>query len=206
MAVLRAMVTLPKDSGVPEDAVTNVFYFDGDATTGTATAITTALSSFYTAVMPQLSSTLNPTTARVRFYDMGDSKPRAPFHDVFLTIGATTGPQTAAPELAICLSFQGARTSGVPQARRRGRIYLGPLGYTGIGAAETVNVTAVDAIAAAGGALMDASDAASNWSWVVYSQVEGANAWAVVNNGWCDNAFDVQRRRGIASTYRKTFT
>lgn len=205
MSVCRAMVTIPKDSGVPEDAITNVLYFDADATSGSAASITTALSTFYTAVMPQLSSTLNPTAAKVRFYNMGDSEPRAPYADNFLTIGATTGPLTGPPEIACVLSFQGDRESGVRQGRRRGRIYLGPLGYTGLGNAETINVSTVDAIAAAGGALMDASDASSTWSWVVYSQVPGHLAWTVVTNGWVDNAFDVQRRRGIDPTYRKTF-
>jgi hypothetical protein len=42
------------------------------------------------------------------------------------------------------------------------------------------------------------------WTWIVVSEVAGLND-VIVTNGWVDNAFDIQRRRGVTPTSRSTF-
>lgn len=99
------------------------------------------------------------------------------------------------------LSFQADKVSGLPQARRRGRVYFGPLG----GAAEASGrpgTTLLSAVVAFGAALLSESNLA-DWTWVVYSTVN--NGGAPVTNGWVDNSFDTQRRRGLEWTARTTF-
>jgi hypothetical protein len=106
----------------------------------------------------------------------------------------------------LCLSFQAVKVSGQTQARRRGRVYIGGLGI--VTTAGTTNSFPVptgqvvtNLVNAAQNLGNDAPDA--NWSWVVYSR---ANDIVVnVDNGWVDNAFDTQRRRGNAPSQRETF-
>ena len=61
-------------------------------------------------------------------------------------------------------------------------------------------------IAQAGEDLLTASLAAADWHWVVYSTVQPAGQrTADVVNGWVDDAFDIQRRRGLAANSRQVF-
>jgi len=61
----------------------------------------------------------------------------------------------------------------------------------------------VDKLRGAATYLKGASDAAADWTWVVYSTVD--NAMYPVDNGWVDNSWDTQRRRGVKPTARYTF-
>jgi hypothetical protein len=101
------------------------------------------------------------------------------------------------------LSFQGAPESGVSQARKRGRVFIGPLRSSLIGADGRPSPATVSLFAAEGEDLLDASNAATTWSWTVHSATTGDNS--VVTNGWCDNEFDTQRRRGRIATSRTVF-
>lgn len=89
-----------------------------------------------------------------------------------------------------------------PAARRRGRLFLGPL-TTGAMTNEGVNQDASIAsslrtnIGLAGKALADANTTAS---WVVYSPTD-ASVYLVVG-GYVDDAFDTQRRRGTKAETR----
>jgi hypothetical protein len=49
-----------------------------------------------------------------------------------------------------------------------------------------------------------AAIASASWDWVVYSPTD--DAYHEVANGWVDNAWDTQRRRGYKPTSRTTFT
>lgn len=95
----------------------------------------------------------------------------------------------------------------MPQARRRGRIYLGPFGQTVLGTTAVTSdrplAAAVTAIANAATALATAT-AGAVVPWVIYSPTNGSGA--VVTDGWVDNAFDTQRRRGVAATSRTLWT
>jgi hypothetical protein len=47
------------------------------------------------------------------------------------------------------------------------------------------------------------SNTALGYTWVAYSGKLGTGT--VVTNGWCDNSFDTQRRRGQDPTVRDTW-
>lgn len=198
MPLYRVQVELAMASGVPNDKATNVWHFLADDEDELDLAITQVVT-FYTAIDGTLANTVATTGHRLRAYDLADPEPRAPVKDQglgTLTVGTTPLPH----EVAICVSYQAPRQSGQSQARRRGRLYFGPLATnnsatTGLISSGTV-ATYVDALQD----LLDASVNATTWAWVVYSR---ANAAAIeATNGWVDNAYDVQRRRGIEATSR----
>lgn len=202
MPTVRALCSLPMDSGLPEDAVTNTWHFSATLTdvTSQLAGITTALTNFYQAVDVYLSTRIT-NTLNITYYRLDDPSPRTPIGTGTATLTpGTTGilPQ----ELALCVSFEGAKSSGVEQAHRRGRIYLGPLD-AGVATSDRPASAARTAIAAAGSALETAAFAAGT-PWVVYSPTLGSST--NVTNGWVDDAFDVQRRRGLRPTTRTTWS
>ena len=93
-----------------------------------------------------------------------------------------------------------------PAARRRGRIYLGPLAQQAISYTGPTNepfpiVGLTNAISGAAANLLTATPA--NTDWTQLSQAEGS--MFSVTGGWIDNAFDSQRRRGNDPTTRTTW-
>lgn len=202
MPLYRTQVRLQMVSAVPEDAVTNTWWCIADDLAG-LNLFLTQLGLFYQAIDGELSSAVATTGHIMKSYDMADPEPRAP---VQVVTGTTLTPGTTSlpPELAVCLSFQAVQQSGTPQARRRGRVYIGPLRVAAIDSAGNVATTAATTIATAADALLTASKAASTWAWAVNSTVD---LTAIeVDNGWVDQAIDVQRRRGKASPSRVLFS
>lgn len=196
--------TLWMDSGLPEDYAVNTWHINTTAVDPAAgmAAFFADLQTFYTSIDNYLSSLCEGTLA-VRGYNMDDPTPRVPFFidGVALTVGTSSYPT----EVAMCLSFQGARISGENQARRRGRIYLGPLSpTTGDGATGRPTTTFRTDCLAAMDTLADDALADPTYAWVVWSEAAGSGT--VVTNGWVDNAFDTQRRRGLDPTVRTSWT
>lgn len=196
--------TLWMDSGLPEDYAVNTWHLttpDGSELAG-AVAFQSALTTFFTSIDNYLSAELEGTVA-FKAYDMSDPTPRVPI----LIDGAALTPSTSRlpSEVALCMSFQSSRVSGTSQARRRGRVYIGPLGSPAIDTATGRPAGAFRTdLANAGSAMIAASDASTAYQWVVYSTVDDATHNVVT--GWVDNAFDTQRRRGVAPTIRTTFS
>lgn len=205
MPIIRAQCSIPTVTTVTEDTVTNTFHF---TTTGwdetIQGSIATALMDFYEDLDAYKSDNGLWTAARVKFYNLSEPEPRVPLDDISLglTSAGTTTPLP--PEVSICLSFHGEYVSGFSQARRRGRVYLGPL-HTGVLDTATGQLasTVPTTVAGAGAALLTTSNAAADWAWVVYSPTSG-QAYPVVG-GWCDNAPDIQRGRGLKATSRSSF-
>lgn len=218
MPVYLAQVRIPYDTGIPSDVAVNTFHFEnrsGDFLLSTDfTAISNALRDVYNLnvtfagstdrIATWLSTLLNPALAEVRIYSLSDPKPRVPRH--LQTIPIDTG-QASTPlptEVAIVGSFQGPAASGVPQRRRRGRVFFGPWG-TGVLASSggRPEPAARNVIAGALNRLRSTSSASTAWRWGVFSRV--GNSLAEVTNGWVDNSFDTQRRRGDDPTTRVTY-
>jgi hypothetical protein len=142
----------------------------------------------------------------IKVYDMGDPVPRQPL-TVFPMVTFPVAPaQTGFPdEVALVLSFQGAKVSGVPQARRRNRVYFGPV--TTASAVVTSNENRPSA-----GIIDDLIKAADEKlaiatlgvEWIVRSETTGVVT--PVTDGWVDNSWDTQRRRGTAPSARTVFT
>jgi hypothetical protein len=112
-------------------------------------------------------------------------------------------------EVSACLSYHGS-AEGVPAARQRGRVYIGPLQTQVLtvssGVPEPIMLgELIDTLVTKGqnlagnGALAD-----DGWHWAVYSRV---NELAYnITGGWVDNEFDTQRRRQADPTQRVLWT
>lgn len=201
MPLYKCQVTLNMTDGLAENAATNTWYFDATSTT-TLEDASIALGDWYRATDLLLSSLVDEDNVLRTFYDMADPEPRAPVKEGL--INALTVATSAAPtEVALVMAYQAVKVAGLPQARRRGRVYLGPLGDNVFDATGRVPPGTVQVVRDAGAALLAASNAASDWSWVQYSSV-GQEATPVVN-GWVDNEWDTQRRRGRKASVRSTF-
>lgn len=203
MADFRFLVRLQMDSGIPENAVVNVWHAETLLVPDGHEDFMADLEAFYQAIRTQLSEDLALGGHTITAYDLADPMPRAPVATLGFSFSAT-GSQASVPELAICVSFQGVRTSGSSQARRRGRVYIGPLGNCVTSTTDpSVAPGTITAFQTAAAGLLSASKTSATYDWCVYSRTD--DAMVPVDNGWIDNAFDIQRRRGLTATTRSTF-
>ncbi len=199
----RVQYTIETADSNAANFATNTLYASADGLVDLA-GFTTQMDIFYNAVDVYFSPLVKAVNGlKYKIYDMADPEPRAPktSGSTSLTLGAG---DALPPEIALCVSYQGTQVSGTSQARRRGRFYLpffGENNAAGDGRPATAMVTA---IVAAADALLTASKASSTWKWKVYSPTSGA--FIDVDNGWVDNEWDVQRRRGRIMTTRSTFS
>lgn len=116
-------------------------------------------------------------------------------------------------EVAAVLSFHASLTgipeeSGVtrPKARRRGRVYVGPLIHLSVDSAapNPLLATALTLVLRQAAVAMYDEALAAGFYWSVWSRAD--DTLRPVTGGWTDNAPDTQRRRGTESTSRVTFT
>jgi hypothetical protein len=206
--------TIPYVSNMPTDVIVNdwsMFWVAGTPADADFDNARDRLITFYEAVFnsgvildiqaPWVAS----GSATLKAYNRADSPPRAPVY--MSAAGYTSDAATTsliAPETAVCMSFQADQVSGVPQARRRGRVFLGGWAETMVYRGDvdefpTVDINLRNAIAGAAEALLTGL-LSDNWIWEVWSTVNASGA--PVSNGWIDDAMDTQRRRGQAPTVR----
>lgn len=200
---LRVAVTLnPSASG--RDKFMNTWHIaTRDATTPVtaANSFITALQTFYNTVDAQLSYSVTGAVPLVQVYNLLELKPRQPIVEDELA-ALTTSATKSAREVACCLSYRASYESGVTPKRRRGRIYIGPLGGSAVDTATGLfSSTLVSAISGAGDVLQATGGASTEWAWVVYSPTTdtagtGETGMYEVVSGWVDNHPDIQRRRG----------
>jgi len=215
MTVIRAQVSIGQDTGLPADDITNTWHFvtSGAPSEGIEDDIIDALHDFYNVattggsrISEYFSARLNPATWTCRLYNLDDSPPRVPIEEQTIALSATA--TTSIPsEVALVMSFQALPVSGINQARRRNRVYLGPWGQAAFSPSSDgykPGTGVINTIAEAGTRLAGRSDITSDWKWVVRSQTTGATANVV--DGWVDNAWDTQRRRGEAASSRTLWT
>jgi len=219
MSTVRIQVRNRTKTGLPEDVITNTWFFDGsgdlvdpDNPAGAvANAAIGELDDFYQAVAGGFSSNLEDLWYWTA-YDMSDPMPRTPCADGTFAAPVSQVQGADLPsEIAVCLSFHGEYISGQKKARRRGRIFLGPLAQSSmeiVGNIPRVKATYRTTIANAANDLRASNEVVQ--SWAVYSPTtdltsELDEATNDVVGGWVDNAFDVQRSRGQAPSARTTF-
>lgn len=228
MSALLAVTTFKHMSGLVEDQVVNDFAIQTASTPSTnteRTAAETAIIDFYNGVSAttgskvcnllgtQLSRAAN--AASIKWYDvqldLAGTAHGSPIDEVLWTLGAAQAGETNLPsEVSIVLSYHALLTDfqqelGVtrPAARRRGRIYLGPLNtltrvVDGTTNRVGVSSTARTTIAEAAGRLVAAGVTWSQWSRKNASMDN-------VTGGFVDDAYDTQRRRGEKASTRTTW-
>jgi len=226
----RCQVTIPHNSGLPEDAAQNTWHYmipgSGDRTL-LAGDFDARLDAFYTAWVPNYGhSNYNWNAMPTKHYDFLDPQPRIPFFNDTITAGTAPASNHDFPgEVALCLSMKGLIVSGDNARRKRGRIYVGPLSH-GLVDQEMAVTAMVDAVSNAADTVFS-SVAGLNTRLAVYSpythhavpvgekldpdvfpDVPDAlpASFSEVVSVWVDNAWDTQRRRGRKATYRKTNT
>jgi hypothetical protein len=216
MTNYRFQVTLPYFTNMPSDVITNDWCFSwliGTPSESNFDAQRDNLTAFYEAIY-QIGAGDNAGApwvswddARLKVYNIGDTPPRAPVYESDMPIDIAPNTDSTTPlECAVCLSFQGDAISGVPQARRRGRIFLG--GWANIvDPGDDTSFPQITSIVPAGIAseanTLATASTADAWIWSVYSRVNGTAT--AVTNGWVDNELDTQRRRQVAATSRTVF-
>jgi len=213
MPHVKALVSLPHTGGIAENVVVNTFHFQTDAGDQAAALaeIADELEAFYlSSSQPSqntltqfLSASLATTGSTIKLYNMADLIPRPPVLVRTFDLGPTAGSNLPR-EVALCLSFQAVLLAGFPQARRRGRVYIGPFGtsasnYTAGDARPSQSL--IDTLKERGARLSNSLEF-SDWS--VFSTISGA--LLPVANGWVDNAFDTQRRRGLDPNTRNVWS
>lgn len=211
MAILRAQVVIPYFTGLPADVITNTFYFDTqEVSAGEArTELTGALNQFYEDIYDvtgRAATHVVWSDAEIRWYDMAEPEPRVPIIIPF-PIQATVAHSPIPCECAVVLSFHGDYVPGISRASQRGRVYLGGLSVGWDASGSMSSFPQVEPQA-----MTDIVEAAEQLAvtaifhgtrWCVYSPT--LEQTFNVYGGWCDNAWDTQRRRGVPATARETF-
>lgn len=209
MPLIKAVCTVSYFTGAPEDVATNSLYFlspEGQTVGDTIVAANARLNSFYTAVGSYYSNVITNVVS-IKYYNMADPSPRLPVGTFAVPITPTAAAQNLPEEVAVVASFSAAPVSGANMARRRGRIYLGPLNFSAITSStgdSLVQVNPPYRTAIANACTAMANTTTNIADWVIYSQAD--NAPYFVASGWIDVQPDVQRRRGHKLSGRTTWT
>lgn len=216
MAVARrAVVTLAATSGLPADSYVNVMHFAADDSPANIYA---AIADFYNG---DVSGDVSPIThflggsvsraslaAKVQIYNVPDAPGPvgSPIYTGYFTIGASGSATNLPVEVAVCLTIA-ADMTGVdeelgdtrPRARRRGRIYVGPLTIDGAASGQPYprpHADLIETLSKVGGEYLLTGSVHVG----VFSPTDWA--WRIAVGGWVDDEFDTQRRRGRPSTAR----
>lgn len=206
MPIIRATCTLEARSGIPADRATNTYHFDVSATgeailSGCADLLQNLyVDGFeeYAGIVTWMSDELCGDVMGIQLYNLDDPEPRAPIYQRGLEINPTDTSGLPA-EVSLVVSFQGPQESGEPQARRRGRIYV-PWMAENWNTESRPTTALIEGMTNQFTEFLAASDASVSVDWVVWSPT--AEAAYGVDNGWVDNAWDTQRRRGTRPTAR----
>lgn len=219
MAHIRADVVIPYRTKLPRDVAVNTFHFQtiGSWDEGDTTTTANALIDLYqqtiggNTVSAFLSSCVDRTAgASIKFYNLDDPKPRHPFDTKPMGIAAAAWTGSLPLEVALCGSYQAGPMPGQAQARRRGRIFFGPFNPGALASPDATtgfplpSPALIGRISAGLQQLSSVLNPLASVTWSVHSRV--ANGWYGVENGWVDNDFDTQRRRGPRATARTTWS
>lgn len=216
---IRVQASHRSVSGLPADANINVWHFKcpNSDIEDSADEIIANLTAFYEDIQDVFCANTASGLIDYKFYDLADNEPRVPFRTVNASAITPTTGDGLPTECAICMSFAGAATSGLVQARRSGRLYIGMLS-TGV----TTTVTGFVQVASPARSIIQtaANNLMTNLdpllaNWCVFSPTTaGAKPWSsgaiaaastFVDGGYIDNALDTQRRRGTLPSDRTTF-
>jgi len=208
MPIYRCQVAIPADTGIGRDAVINNWgFFSAQGSAAVLDDIDGPLKAFYDGWANYRGGLQDWKNSRLKLYDMSQPVPRAPVADVILPLSTAEQTTNLPGEVALCLSFQAARVSGLSQARRRGRIYLGPFAtvanVSSTGRPDSTMRTAI--LANAQSFLTALAGTSTGWHVISQPTPQSPMTSAPVVGGWMDDAWDTQRRRGVSPLTRVPF-
>lgn len=219
--LVRAVMV--SSTGLPADNVVNDFAFTGTENPDAAAwaDLFGIVSDFYRLqqtnteyVGAYISNAINRSaTHELQGYNLGAGPGGSPeATEPWLGPVPTSDANALPTEVAGVLSFHADLTGQLeeagatrPRARRRGRIYVGPLNIRAIASTAPPYMLSTDftlTLRQAAVALYDAA-IAIGYPWAVWSRAD--STLREVIGGWTDNAPDTQRRRGPKSTVRVNF-
>lgn len=190
MANYSFQVALHSNTGLPEDDVVNVLYYDINAPDTVEGQMDEVFAAYQQLIGLYIGDVSGVT---IKAYAGAAGQP-VNVKDYTASAGPGTGPG----EVAICLSYSAQDDPEASTGRQRGRIYIGKIvgGYTGdprpTGALRTKVLDFGELLASVG--------TASNTTWMMHSKTD--NAFRKIESIWTDDAWDTQRRRGLAPTLR----
>jgi hypothetical protein len=176
MSFYKAQVELERDTNAAEDRTVNAFHFQTD-NIGTDSQelddIVAGLTTLYNVLDGSLSRELSGAW-RIKIYDLEDPPQRVPVRD---TSPAALSPAASAlpSQLAMIVNYEAPGVSGFPQARRRGRLFIGPLSssqtdITGEDARASADVIAVGNAFGAIIPVFPSPSSGSLITWMVFSR------------------------------------
>lgn len=199
-------VAMPMAGNIPEDVSINTWTFTTSLDEASAQPLIGAgLLAFYNQIAEYYSPYVLIGDTRLKAYNLDDPEPRAPIAEAGLPIVPGAAGIPLPNEVAACLSFRGQLVSGSNPARRRGRVYLGPLCDSAYGSSipsgPGVGPDMLDDLELATAAMQSELGAQTNH--VVWSRSDAA--FIPVATYWCDDAFDTQRSRGPQALARRVW-
>lgn len=214
----RIQVVRQMPSLLPEDVIVNTWHFHHDnfppltTVEDSANDMIDQLEEFYQGIDDTLFPSGFGAVLTAKAYDLDQPEPRVPVVTRDIAVSASLNPSMAR-EVAVCLSMRAELVAGTNPARRRGRVFLGPI------QSGAITITNGQTVLSAGAQtqIRDAAVAAFHTGLTisdpflsVYSPTTDAgagvgtgDAFFQVEHIWVDNAFDTQRRRGSESTLRQ---
>lgn len=202
---IRAQLILQGKSGLPEDRFVTTWAFlrgTGVSYEDAAPLVAQTMDGFMMGTRDSgrdLESYLSPAVKTgtgaviVKTYDLGQPPPREPDEFLLDIVAAPSSSNGIPAEVAVCGSFYSFRN--LP--RSRGRIYWGPFNtgvlMNGTNGRVKPDTVFVDTLAQSLDAVKTQSQA-TGLTWCILSQRDAE--LKPVTNGWVDDAFDTQRRRG----------
>lgn len=217
MTHFMAQVALQDASGLARDRYVNTFHLESTGfTEGELDGLVAAFHAFYTDSASEAHS-IDHYLARhaifspavIKIYDMANAIPRKPIRiDTFALNENTDGSIALPAEVACCISFKGPVASGQPVSRGRGRIYIGPLN-TKAPENEAPQLKArpnedmrTEFVAHFAVLMQAIRDVTGDWELRQFSAKTGV--LHPITEIWCDDAWDIQRRRGAEPSSRVT--
>jgi hypothetical protein len=199
MTVIRCQVTLKTTSNMPEDYISNTFYYRGPGELeGLKNIAGNKLTGFYQSLGGgYLSPLLSQFGHTIKFYDQEIAKPNPPFNVREFDFLAPLAGGSLPSEVAVVVSFSGGLISGVSPGSSRGRVYLGPISASNIQLNGMMPNQFCEDIAGFAAELANAGGAAEHCIWSDKLQQDFG-----ITEYWVNNEYDTQRRRGRKATFR----
>lgn len=221
MVAMAVQQVIPSLTGLAEDRVILDWSFTTtDNTEATTDLVVAALIDFWadtsadvgfgTPTFPpceMLSDDVRDDTWQFRFYSVNAATEEKTFVRLYDNSFTLAGSEPMPEEVSIRLTAHGTLDGGETDRRRRGGWFLG--GGIAMALSEVVDfrtrpVAGVFVtLQSAARNLVDASDAAADWTWDIRSTTYHQSVPVV--GGWIDNAWDTIRSRGPGATARHSW-